>query len=107
MKEMELEGRVALVTGGARNIGRGIALALAEAGASVVVNCRKARSEADAVVGEIEAAGGKAMCYLADVTDEDGVEAMVKAAVARFGSLDILVNNAAVRDVTKIDDIDL
>ena len=102
----ELEGRVALVTGGARNIGRGIALALAEGGASVVVNCRRARSEAEAVVAEIEAAGGKAMCYVADVTDEAAVAAMVAAAVKRFGGLDILVNNAAVRDVTKIDDID-
>ena len=107
MGDRELEGRVALVTGGARNIGRGIAMALAEGGASVVVNCRKAHTEAEAVVGEIEAAGGKAMCYVADVTDENGVAAMVAAAVKRFGGLDILVNNAAVRDVTRIDDIDL
>ena len=102
----ELEGRVALVTGGARNIGRAIALALAEGGAAVVVNCKRARSEAEAVVAEIEGAGGKAMCYIADVTDESAVGAMVDAAVKRFGGLDILVNNAAVRDVTKIDDID-
>ncbi|HUP98286.1 MAG TPA: SDR family oxidoreductase [Usitatibacter sp.] len=102
----ELEGRVALVTGGARNIGRGIALALAQGGAAVVVNCRRARTEAEAVVAEIEGAGGKAMCYVADVTDEAAVGAMVAAGVKRFGSLDILVNNAAVRDVTKIDDID-
>ena len=107
MNTRELEGRVALVTGGARNIGRAIAIALAQAGASVVVNGRKARTEADAVVAEIEAGGGKAMCYLADVTDEDGVDGMMRAAIARFGGLDILVNNAAVRDVTKIDDIDL
>ena len=102
----ELEGRVALVTGGARNIGRAIALALADGGAAVVVNCKRARSEAEAVVAEIEGAGGKAMCYVADVTDESAVGAMVDAAVKRFGGLDILVNNAAVRDVTKIDDID-
>lgn len=107
MSDKELDGRVALVTGGARNIGRGIAIALAEGGAAVVVNCRKAHAEAEAVVSEIEAAGGRAMCYVADVTDEAGVEAMVSAAVKRFGGLDILVNNAAVRDVTKIDDIDL
>ncbi len=102
----ELEGRVALVTGGTRNIGRAIALALAGAGAAVIVNCRSSRAEADAVVAEIEAAGGKALCHLADVTDENGVAAMVDAGVARFGGLDILVNNAAVRDVTSIDDID-
>ena len=107
MTTRELEGRVALVTGGARNIGRAIALELAGHGAAVVVNCRKARSEAEAVVAEIEAAGGKAMCYVADVTDENAVRDMVAAGVKRFGGLDILVNNAAVRDVTKIDDIDL
>ncbi len=107
MSEKELEGRVALVTGGARNIGRAIALALAAGGAAVVVNCRRAHEQAEAVVAEIEASGGKAMCYVADVTDEAGVEAMVAAAVKRFGGVDILVNNAAVRDVTKIDDIDL
>jgi 3-oxoacyl-[acyl-carrier protein] reductase len=103
----ELEGRVALVTGGARNIGRGIAIALADAGAAVIVNCRAARDEAEKVVGEIESRGGKALCYVADVTDEAAVRAMVEAGVKRFGGLDILVNNAAVRDVTKIDDIDL
>jgi 3-oxoacyl-[acyl-carrier protein] reductase len=103
----ELEGRVALVTGGSRNIGRAIALALAQAGAAVVVNCRSSKGDADAVVAEIEAMGGKAVCHLADVTDEAAVAAMIAAAVKRFGRLDILVNNAAVRDVTKIDDIDL
>jgi 3-oxoacyl-[acyl-carrier protein] reductase len=103
----ELEGRVALVTGGSRNIGRATALTLAGAGAAVVVNCRNSRDEAEAVVAEIEAAGGQAVCHVADVTDERAVEAMVAAGVKRFGRLDILVNNAAVRDVTKIDDIDL
>lgn len=103
----ELEGRVALVTGGARNIGRAIALALAEGGAAVVVNCRKARTDGEAVVSEIEARGGRAMCHVADVTDEAAVAAMVKAAGQRFGRLDILVNNAAVRDQTSIDGLDL
>jgi 3-oxoacyl-[acyl-carrier protein] reductase len=107
MSDRELEGRVALVTGGGRNIGRAIVDALADAGAAVVVNCRSSQAEADAVVAAIEARGGKAMCFLADVTDEEGVAAMVAAAVKRFGRLDILVNNAAVRDVTRIDDIDL
>ena len=107
MTERILEGRVAVVTGGTRNIGRAIAVAFADAGAAVIVNCRNSRDEADAVVADIEGRGGKALCYLADVTDETGVEAMMQAAVKRFGRLDILVNNAAVRDVTKIDDIDL
>jgi 3-oxoacyl-[acyl-carrier protein] reductase len=103
----ELEGRVALVTGAARNIGRAIAMALADAGASVAVNCKSSRAEAEAVVAEIAARGGKAAVYVADVTDETAVREMVDAVVKRFGRLDVLVNNAAVRDVTKIDDIDL
>jgi 3-oxoacyl-[acyl-carrier protein] reductase len=107
MEQKELAGRVALVTGAARNIGRAIADALADAGAAVIVNCRAARDEAERVVGEIEGRGGKAMCYVADVTDEDAVRGMIEAGMKRFGGLDILVNNAAARDVTKIDDIDL
>jgi 3-oxoacyl-[acyl-carrier protein] reductase len=105
--ERELEGRVALVTGGARNIGRAICEALAGAGASVVVNCRASKSDADAVVAGIEAAGGRATCHLADVTDEAAVQAMMEATRRQYGRLDILVNNAAVRDVTPIDRIDL
>jgi 3-oxoacyl-[acyl-carrier protein] reductase len=107
MSPRELEGRVALVTGGARNIGRAIALTFADAGASVVVNTRTSRDDAESVVNQIEARGGQAMAHLADVTDERGIEAMMEAIAKRFGRLDILVNNAAVRDVTKIDDIDL
>ena len=105
--ERELEGRVALVTGGSRNIGRAIVLALADAGAAVIVNCRASRDEADSVAAEVESRGGRAICHVADVTDEAGVEAMIAAGVKKFGRLDVLVNNAAVRDVTKIDDIDL
>ena len=105
--DQELQGKVALVTGGARNIGRAIAEALADAGATVIVNCRAAKDEAQGVVDGIEARGGKAACHVADVTDEAAVRGMMETAVKRFGGLDILVNNAAVRDVTKIDDIDL
>jgi 3-oxoacyl-[acyl-carrier protein] reductase len=107
MNARELEGRVALVTGGARNIGRAIALAFADAGAAVVVNTRTSLDAASEVVKEIEAQGGQSMAHLADVTDEEGVAAMMAAVNKRFGRLDILVNNAAVRDVTRIDDIDL
>ncbi len=102
----ELEGRVALVTGASRNIGRAIALALADAGATLVVNAKASADEARAVVKEIEAAGGKAMASLADVTDEAAVDAMVRGAVEKLGRLDILVNNAAIRDVKPIDEID-
>jgi 3-oxoacyl-[acyl-carrier protein] reductase len=94
----ELNGRVAVVTGAGRNIGRAIALALAEGGAAVVVNARTNRAEADAVACEIEDSGGRALVCLADVTDAGAVQAMAAAALARFGRIDILVNNAAVRD---------
>ncbi len=106
MQTKELEGRVALVTGASRNIGRAIALALAQEGAAIVVNARVAQDEARAVVKEIESRGGKAVASLADVTDEKAVSALVRSALDAFGRLDILVNNAAVRDVTPIDDID-
>ena len=93
----ELAGKVAIVTGAGRNIGRAIARQLAAAAASVVVNARSNQAEADAVVREIEAAGGKAMTVLADVGDAAAVEAMAQAALKRFGRIDILVNNAALR----------
>jgi 3-oxoacyl-[acyl-carrier protein] reductase len=93
----ELSGRVAIVTGAGRNIGRAIALALAEGGAAVVVNARSNVQEAKAVAGEIERAGGKASAAVADVADADAVASMVEQAAARFGRIDILVNNAAVR----------
>lgn len=102
----ELQGRVALVTGAARNIGRAIALDLAEAGAAVVVNARSSRAEIEAVAAEIAARGGQALAHAADITDEAQVQAMMAAALARFGRLDILVNNAALRDATSIDAID-
>jgi 3-oxoacyl-[acyl-carrier protein] reductase len=96
--DQELSGRVALVTGAGRNIGRAIALALAQAGAAVVVNARASRAEAEAVAGEIDTAGGYALAALADVTDREAVEGMVAETLAVFGRLDILVNNAAVRN---------
>jgi 3-oxoacyl-[acyl-carrier protein] reductase len=95
--EKELSGRVAIVTGAGRNIGRGIALALADGGAAVVVNARSNLREAEAVADEIERAGGKALAVTADVADTDAVDAMVAAAAQKFGRIDILVNNAAVR----------
>src|SRR3954470_18319554 len=93
----ELTGRVAIVTGAGRNIGRAIALTLAEGGASVVVNARSNRAEADAVAREIEAAGGKALVHIGDVADAVAVQAMANATVKQFGRIDILVNNAALR----------
>jgi 3-oxoacyl-[acyl-carrier protein] reductase len=101
----ELDGRVAIVTGAGRNIGRAIALALAAGGAAVVVNARTNRAEADAVVREIEGSGGKALACLADVTDGAAVAAMAAATLARFGRIDILVNNAAIRDEKAIEEM--
>ena len=106
MHEKELDGKVALVTGASRNIGRAIALALGGAGAAVIVNARRSLDEARAVASEIESHGGRAAACLADVADEGAVGSMVASALERYGRLDILVNNAAVRDVSPIDDID-
>jgi len=93
----ELSGKVAIVTGAGRNIGRAIALALADGGAFVVVNARSNRAEAEAVVREIEAAGGKALVHIGDVADAADVQSMADVAEKQFGRLDILVNNAALR----------
>ena len=90
-----LAGQAAIVTGGVRRIGRATALALARAGAAVVINARSSRAEADQVAQEIGAAGGRALVQLADVTNEGAVAAMADATVAAFGRIDILVNNAA------------
>jgi len=92
-----LHGRVALVTGAGRNIGRAIAIALADAGAKIAVNVRASRDEAQAVVDEIAARGGDAMLAAADVTERAEVDAMIAAIVEHFGRLDIVVNNAAIR----------
>jgi NAD(P)-dependent dehydrogenase (short-subunit alcohol dehydrogenase family) len=90
----DLTGRVALVTGGGRDVGAGISQALAEAGASVAVNYHSSKDEAEAVVAQIEKAGGKAKAYQADIADLEAVRSMVAAVKADFGGLDILVNNA-------------
>jgi 3-oxoacyl-[acyl-carrier protein] reductase len=102
----ELAGRVALVTGAGRNIGRAIALELAAAGAGVAVNARSSREEAEAVAAEIRAAGGDAIAVLADVTDASAVEAMVARTLAHFGRLDVLVNNAASRNEAPFAELD-
>ena len=91
-----LEGRVALVTGGSRGLGRGIALAFAGEGAKIAFNYLQAEDAAREVVGEIEQKGGEALARKADVTDSAEVEGLVDAALSRFGRIDILVNNAGV-----------
>jgi 3-oxoacyl-[acyl-carrier protein] reductase len=97
MDSTPLKGKVALVTGAGRNIGRAIALALADAGAKVAVNVRASRDQGQAVVEEIATRGGDALLVTADVTKRADVDAMIAAIAKRFGRLDIVVNNAAVR----------
>jgi len=101
----EFAGKVALVTGAARNIGRAIALALASGGAKVAVNTRSNLDEARGVVRELKALGTDAEAYQADVAEAAQVQAMVDAVLARFGRLDILVLNAALREHVPFDEI--
>ena len=101
----ELAGTVALVTGSARNIGRAIARGLAAGGAAVMVNANTSRDEAAETVALIGAAGGRAACYLADVTDPAAVARLIDETVERFGRLDALVNNAAIRAETPFESI--
>ncbi len=105
--DRELSGKVALVTGAGRNIGRAIALALAEGGATVVVNARSSRAEIEAVAREIEQGGAAALACIADVTDPAAVERMAAATLERYGRLDILVNNAALRRESPLDELSL
>ena len=93
----KLEGKVALVTGSGRNIGRATVLKLAGEGAHVVVNARSNQAEADSVVREAQEMGVKAIAVVADVAKKDQVEAMAARALSEFGRVDILINNAAVR----------
>ena len=92
---MKLKGKVALVTGSSRGIGRAIALAFAKEGANVVVNYLRSEEKAEHVISEIESFGGKAIAVKADVSKIDEVQQMVNECVKQFGRLDILVNNAA------------
>lgn len=101
----EFAGKVALVTGAARNIGRAIALSLASGGAKVAVNTRSNIAEARGVVAEIKALGTDAEAYAADVAEPAQVQAMIDEVLKRFGRLDILVLNAAIREHVHFDEI--
>lgn len=94
--EKALEGRVALVTGASRGIGKAIALKLASMGATVVINYHYSKEKAEQLKARIEAAGGEAMTWQCAVADFAGCEEMIKAVVERYGRLDILVNNAGI-----------
>ena len=103
----ELEGQVALVTGGSKNIGRAICLEIAAAGAAVCVNTLTSKTDAEAVAKEINANGGEAMVYIADVREPEAVDAMIIAVKERFNALNILVNNASVRRLCPISEMSL
>jgi 3-oxoacyl-[acyl-carrier protein] reductase len=103
----ELEGSVAIVTGAARNIGRAIALDLADAGAAVTVLARSDFAGVKSVAGEIESRGGRALAIQGDVTRPDDVRRVVDETLKQFGRIDILVNNAGVRPEGAFEDLSL
>jgi 3-oxoacyl-[acyl-carrier protein] reductase len=102
----ELEGKVAIVTGSARNIGRATAIELARAGAAVVIHSRETQDLCDEVVAEIEGFGGRAISCCADIRDEEAVKALVEKTVSELGGVDILINSAAMRANQKFTEID-
>jgi 3-oxoacyl-[acyl-carrier protein] reductase len=103
--DKELKDRVAVITGAGRSIGRAMALELADAGCNVVVNVRSNRAEAEEVVREIEKRGARGLVAVTDVIDAKGVNAMAESALKTFGRIDYLVNNAALRQEKKIEDM--
>jgi 3-oxoacyl-[acyl-carrier protein] reductase/pteridine reductase len=105
MTNQPLDGKSALVTGGARRVGRGIALALARAGADVTITFRSSQAEAAQTASEIESLGRRAMAVECDVRSEASVRAAVAAAVGCFDRLDIVVNNAAVFESAPVDSL--
>ncbi|KAI9845250.1 MAG: putative secondary metabolism biosynthetic enzyme [Sclerophora amabilis] len=100
-----LDGKVALVTGGARGIGKGIALELADRGASVVVNYNSSPAPAKEVVKQIEALGSKAVALQADVSSFDSIVKLYRDALSHFGKLDIVVSNSGLEHFEAIEDV--
>jgi 3-oxoacyl-[acyl-carrier protein] reductase len=104
-KHTEFQGKVALITGGSRNIGRGVAEMFAAGGARVMVNASKSEDEARAAVRQIESDVGQAAYCLADVSDPEAVTRLVGETVERFGRIDYLVNNQTLRAMSPIESI--
>jgi 3-oxoacyl-[acyl-carrier protein] reductase/pteridine reductase len=102
-----LSGKSALVTGGARRIGRQIALALAHAGADVAITCRNSRAEAAQTAADLQALGVRALSVECDVRSEASVHSAIGATIARLGRLDVLVNNAAVFESAPLESLSL
>jgi 3-oxoacyl-[acyl-carrier protein] reductase/pteridine reductase len=100
-----LSGKTFLVTGAAKRLGRGIALAAAEAGANVAITYRTSAREAESLVAELAKHGGEALALRCDVTDETSVSEMVKEAASELGGIDVLVNNAAIYETVEFEKI--
>jgi len=92
---MNISGKIALVTGGAKRVGKAIVQALAARGCHLIVHYHRSQAQAQETVRDLRAAGHRALALQADITKDDQVEAMIEAATAHFGRIDILVNNAA------------
>jgi len=107
MDSQKLKGQAALVTGADSGIGKGVAIALAQAGAKVLVNYVHNEQAADEVVAEIKALGGEAFAHKADVSKEDEVKAMFAQIIDTYGTIDILVNNAGLQKDAKFVDMTL
>jgi NAD(P)-dependent dehydrogenase (short-subunit alcohol dehydrogenase family) len=105
MPKLPLEGQVALVTGGAKRIGRSIALRLAAEGADVVVNYSRSKKEAEELAGQIARSGRRALAWQADVSRRSEVQKMMGGVEAEFGRLDLLVNNAGVFFPARFEDL--
>jgi 3-oxoacyl-[acyl-carrier protein] reductase/pteridine reductase len=107
MTKQLLSGKSALVTGGARRVGRGIALALARTGADVAITCLNSKAEAAQTVKEIESLGCRALAVECDVRREAAVRAAIAAVTGKFGRLDVVVNNAAVFETAPLESLTL
>ncbi len=103
---MEVRGRVVLITGGARRVGRAIALELARAGCDIAVHCLKSVSEADQVVAEVRSLGRRAAVVVGDLADSQAPGRIVERTVCELGGLDVLVNNASIFERTPVEEAD-